>query len=267
MRNFIALFSMALAICSCSGDGKLTVEHIGMDIDSVVVDSIYNLQETDGPKCEVSLQILFFKGGKSQAINDTLLRSGLLTPDYLALSGERIDVRQAVDSFVRRYINDYKTDFGALYREDHEHGASYNCAYSVKTRARSGAENVLVYVASIYTYAGGAHGINQTLVKNFDTRTGKLIRLSDIFVPGYEQSLKEQIVEKLAERFKTNGLEGLNKQDVFTDQHIYIPENFILNNDDITFIYCEDEIAPHAVGEIRVKIDKDDISKLLRKNV
>ena len=235
-----------------------------MDIDSIVVDSTYHLHESNGPKCEVSLHIEYFKGGKGQTINNSLLRSGLLTPDYLSLSGEPIDMQQAIDSFVRRYINDYKTDFGALYREDREHGASYNCAYHVKTQIRNNADDILVYIASIYTYAGGAHGIDQTLVKNFDTRTGKLIRLSDIFVPGYEQSLKDKIVEKLAERFKTDGLEGLNKQNLFTDNHVYIPDNFILDDDDITFIYCEDEIAPHAVGEIRVKIDKDELRRLLK---
>ena len=48
------------------------------------------------------------------------------------------------------------------------------------------------------------------------------------------------------------------------DGEVYLSENFILGKDDITFIYGEDEIAPHAVGEIRVKVDLDDLKKFLK---
>ena len=40
---------------------------------------------------------------------------------------------------------------------------------------------------------------------------------------------------------------------------------FILEKDDIVFIYVEDEIAPHAVGEIRVSLPYSDLDHILKK--
>ena len=46
---------------------------------------------------------------------------------------------------------------------------------------------------------------------------------------------------------------------------VYAPDNFIIGDDDITFIYSPDEIASHAEGEIRVEISNDDLKPLMRK--
>ena len=44
-----------------------------------------------------------------------------------------------------------------------------------------------------------------------------------------------------------------------------MPENFILGNDDVTFIYSPDEIASHAEGEIRVAVKNSELEKLFKK--
>ncbi|MCI6619127.1 MAG: RsiV family protein, partial [Prevotella sp.] len=124
--------------------------------------------------------------------------------------------------------------------------------------------DVLNYIASISTYGGGAYPILQTIAKNFDLKTGRLIHLEDVFVPGYEQPLKDRITEAACKKFKVKDLEELKKAYIFADGNVYVPDNFILTEDDITFIYCEDEVAPHAVGEIRLTFDKDDLSKILK---
>ena len=99
---------------------------------------------------------------------------------------------------------------------------------------------------------------------NIDTDKGTIIRLSNLFQEGTEAQLKEKIVEQMARQRDVEGLEGLQGQGIFADGEVYASENFILTKDAITFIYGEDEIAPHDVGEIRVEIDKDDIQKLMR---
>ena len=185
-------------------------------------------------------------------------------PDYLGLTNQKFSIKQAVDSFVTRMLNDYATDYAALYRQDRQHTSSYNYEYKVKTFTRNGAENIVVYTAKIYTFGGGAHGINQTLVRNIDVTTGKVLQLQDVFVPGYEPTLKELLLKKVGERFNADGLDELNKKDIFADGHVYVPDNFAIDDDGFTFIYCEDEIAPHAVGEISVTLSRSELSRILK---
>lgn len=265
MKKFIFTAIVALAFISCGKNNGKTADSNDMEFDSVVVDSTCTLiNSQNSPKCDISIHFQYVKGRNSQTINNTLLRSGILAPDYFSLSKEKLGIKQAIDSFVSKYMLDYKHDYGELYKQDKEHGASYNCSYFVKTKTQKTDDNVLVYIASISSYAGGAHGIEQTLAKNFNTKTGHIIQLKDIFVPGYEQTLKEIIINKLDEKFKANGLDELKKLYIFADNNVYVPDNFIIGDDKITFIYCEDEIAPHAVGEIRIPIDKSDLDKIMK---
>lgn|SRR5574344_189038 len=265
MKKILLAIVAGVTICSCANNGTKNTMTSGLNMDSIVKDtSVALTEEANSPKCEIKLSLQFVKGKNADVINNALLRSGILMPDYLSLSDEKLDIKQAVDSFTNRYICDYKTDYAPLYKEDKNNSGSYNSIYTVKTSTQSNIENIISYIASIYYYSGGAHGTSQTIVKNFNIKNGKLMELKDFFVPGYEVGLKDLIVEKLAEKFKATDLKGLQKQYIFADGRAYIPENFIPGKDKFTFIYCSDEIAPHAVGEIRVDIDKSDIKDLLK---
>ena len=263
-KSIVLLFVSAI-LSACGGGNGQTAKFSGMEFDSIVVDSTVALSHSKGsPTCHVSLSVQFAKGEKAELINDTLLRSGILTPDYLSLGNEKLTVKQAVDSFMNRFVYDYLHDYGDLYRADTKHASSYNCSYIVKTRTCNGAKNILNYIATIQTYAGGAHEIKQTIARNFDVKIGQMLQLDDLFITGADSQLEDIIVAEMADDFDVNDLEGLQEKGVFVDGQVYVPDNFIYGDDDITFIYCEDEIAPHSIGEIRVKIDIDDLKRLMR---
>ena len=76
--------------------------------------------------------------------------------------------------------------------------------------------------------------------------------------------MKAKIVEKMSSKFKVKDLQALQDKYIFADSHVYVPENFILEDNKIIFIYCEDEIAPHDVGEIRLTFYKGEISTYLK---
>lgn len=52
------------------------------------------------------------------------------------------------------------------------------------------------------------------------------------------------------------------KKDIYLQTGIYVPDNFIIEKDGISFIYCQDEIAPHEEGEIRIKVNDSEIENL-----
>lgn len=255
-------------LLSCDNNGKEARMHAdGIEIDSIVKDTVVSLgNEVGASTCELSLNIKYLKGEKkAQEINDTLIRNGLLTPDYLSLTDEKLSVKQAVDSFINRFLADYINEYGKMYRKDKDHATSYNYKYQVKTSVESNREHIITYIASIYIHGGGTHGINQTIAMNFNTESGKRQKITDIFVPGYDEKLKNAIIEQLCDDRNCNNIDDLRSMSIFSGIDVYVPDNFIIDKNNITFIYCEDEIAYHDMGEIRITIPLSDIKDIIKK--
>lgn len=255
-------------ICSCGGaTGSGNSASDSIKFDSVKMDStVFLTEDTAGPRCHVSLCLTYAKGKNAENINDSVIRSGILCPDYFSITTKKISPSEAVDSFVNRYLSDYKNDYGELYKADKAHTSSYNCEYIVKTYVKQDAENYYTYIANVYSYGGGAHGNSVVITKNIDVKSGKIVALKDIFVPGYEPELNELIVNNLCKMYKVNNIKELNEKTIFMGIDVYPSDNFIIGDKDITFIYAPDEIACHAAGEIRVKIDNSELENLLKRN-
>ncbi len=261
---FSAILIFALTSLFLQGC-KIGSKKEALSFDSIKVDTICYLdQDTASPHCHVSLSITYAKGENSDYINDSIIRSGILVPDYLSLSDEKITIPQAIDSFINTYVKDYKEDYGQIYQID-KTSHSLNNEYTVKTHVQEQGKNYITYIANVYMFGGGAHGNSIVITKNIDAKTGKIITLNDIFLPNYETDLNQAIEKELLKAYKAKDLDELKSQGFFMGTEPYASDNFIVTNKDITFIYSPDEIAPHAVGEIRVSIKKDDIKSLLKK--
>jgi len=253
-----------LTFSSCGSKNKVS-QVGGFAVDSVVLDTIVSLTSAENsPTCELKLHLHFLKDEKGTELNDTLLRAGILTPDYFSLNKEKLSVKALVDSFAKRYLEEYLEEYAPLYRADTEHASAYNVKYFVQTRFEEAEDGILTNIANIYTYGGGAHGIKQTLALNIDTKKSRIIRLADIFKDINDHELKDAIVQQMMKDFDVKSLEELQEKGIFANGNSYLSENFLLSGDEITFIYGEDEIAPHSVGEIRVKMEKSDLGKFMK---
>lgn len=270
MKKFNQVPYMALilgvTLFSCSGNKQPEADE-SLRWDSIVKDTIIHLTtDNQSPTAEIHLNIKYADGKQAKSINDSILRSGILSPDYLSITDKKMSVQEAIDTFTTKYLADYKRDFGAMYSRDKEHGASYNLQYSCNTRTSEEKEGVLNYVAEVFSYSGGAHGMNFTLARNIDKATAKVMKINDFFVPGYEENLKELIVEKLCKQFDVKDLDGLRAKSIFYGIEPYVPGNFIVRKDSFVFIFCDTEIAPHAIGEIRLSIDNSELKQILKKD-
>lgn len=261
------VFSVLSIICSCGGTSSSNKS--GTDsimFDSIKMDStVFLTEDTAGPRCHISLCLTYAKGKNAEYINDSIIRSGVLCPDYFSITPQKISVPEAADSFMTRYLNDYKVDYGSLYKADKTHGSSYNCEYIVKTYVSQEAEDYYTYIANIYSYGGGAHGSSVIITKNIDKKSGKIVSLKDLFVPGYEIELNDLIVKNLCKTYNVKNLNELNEKSIFMGIDVYPSDNFIINDDGITFIYSPDEIAYHAAGEIRVDISNSELENIFKK--
>lgn len=268
-RNIPILFVAILAITACSNNGKADATRSGKyTTDSIVRDTTISLTSQKGsPTLQLSLHIQYLtKGNKCQSINDTLLRNGVLRPDYLSLTSQKMTVTQAIDSFIRHYAHDYITDYGDMYRRDTSHPSTYSVKYTVGTTIQFNKDNTITYIARSFYYGGGEYGVNQTLALNFSTATGSRLILGNIFVPGFKKRLTDKIVKEMCHRYDKEDITQLNDMSVFNNIDPYPSENFILNEGEISFIYNESEIANRDMGEIVISLPYSEIEDILRKD-
>lgn len=264
--TYLAVTATIMCLCCCSGKNTPT-NNEDLTWDSIICDTTAKLtDDIHSPMAEIHLNIKYADGKKASVINDSIITAGILTPNYWEIysKDKKMDISQAASLFVNMYLKDYVNSYRPLYEKDKEHTASYNLQYSCNTHVEQQSSGTVCYIAEVYNYAGGAHGMNITIAKNFDTKTGKVLRLADVFVPGYEEPLKELITHAICERFDVKDLQALQQKSIFLGIEPYVPENFINRDEEVVFIYCDTEIAPHSIGEIRIPLNKKKLKDILK---
>ena len=246
MRNILFIVLAALIAASCGNKEEKTVTKAeGLDFDSITVDTIAALiQEEGSPSANIHVTMMYAQGDKGTAFNQTIRKGGFLTPDYMGMLSDRLTMKQAVDSFVISYVNDYKRDYAPLFR-GHRGG-------------------IVCYIARSTMYGGGEHSVTSTIAKNIEVKTGKVITAADVFAEGFEQPLADLIVKKLCKMQDVKTLKELQEKGFFVDIEPYASDNFILGDGEITFIYVDSEIAPHEAGEIRVTLNDDELESVVK---
>lgn len=282
-KVFTALLLMLAVMASCKHQATPSQDEAGGVFDSAVVDTLVRLcPNAEIPRGELSLHIAYAKPhGNDTAsvvaawrINRTLLSSDLLMSDFTTglrpglTKGHtpKTYMEKALGLMTSNYRRMYLADYAELFKEDPSDAPAYNRAYTVSTHVMRGTDSIVNYVADTYYYDGGAHGQVATWARNFNVHTGATVTLADILRPGYEAPLTRMIVTALARQFNAHTLQQLQDDfTVFMGMKPYIPDNYIIDSKGITFIYCQDEAAAHAVGELRVTLGYKQIATLLRK--
>ena len=247
-KEIMAAIAAATIWTACGGDSTGG----GLDFETVKVEKTVGItSEAGAPQCSVNLQLAAAKGEpaeRTKTINETVAQQ--------LLNIEGVGLKQAADSFANQYTSDYRQNFAPLYHEDRGDAtkrAWYEYHYNIKRT---------VYTADVDYYEGGAHGMNQRIVMNFDNATGRLLTLDDVFVPGYQQQLSERLLQALMEKAEAKDVADLKDMGYLYATDMFASENFALGDDAITFVYNPYEIAPYAAGLIELEIDNDDLKEL-----
>ena len=249
---------MLLGVVACGSESNEAMDFAMLQVERVV--SITN--EENAPQCSVSLKMdtaTWQQGGQARAVNAAIARELLFIDDSTSM-------KLAADSFASHYTASYRHDMAPFYREDRgdaEKRPWYEYHYDIEAHAKAGRNGTTVYEASIDYYEGGAHGISQLIVLNFDNLTGRQLTLADVLVPGYQQPLNELLLQKLMQLKGTDTIDQLREQGFLYSMDMFAPENFVLRHDGgITFVYNPYEIAPYSEGLIKLELDSDELQKL-----
>ena len=277
------LLLMLLVMASCQHQSASGSKKEGVVFDSVVVDSTTRLNaDTETPNGELSIRMVYAKplGDDPQSveaawkIDNALLSSDLLMSDYMIYVRPSVTKGLTPKGYMEKALGQVSANFGKRYLADNmelfkemaDFSPTYNRSYTVHTKVHQVSDSIVNYVADTYYYDGGAHGQSVTWARNFNPHTGAAVTLADILRPGYEAPLTMKIMTELIWQFKVKNLQELQDSAcVFMDMAVYIPKNYIIGSKGITFIYCQDEVAPHAAGEIRVTLTNKQLAELKRK--
>ena len=260
----LAIACFAMTACGNGGNGGSgSKEGAAIEFQPVKCEKSAKIIDADNaPACSVHIELQEAKGSQeavAKAINETVIEE--------LLEMNQLTMQQAVDSFANKYASTYRHDFAQLYKEDAsspDSRAWYEYYYNIISEVRKGRNGTIVYIANTDYYEGGAHGLNFQTVLNFEPSTGKLLKLDDIFVPGYEKTLTDLLLQALYEETETENLDELHDKGFLYDMEMYPAYNFILGSGGVTFVYAPYEIAPYSEGIIELTIDYGQLEKLLK---
>ena len=251
LLTLVSLLSLLL-IMSCEGKTKTPkVLHIPTAI--VTVDTLAHL--SDDMQCHVHVDFTYLKGKKYEVINDSLLRMGLLQPDYFSISHNRLKPQIAISSFVRQYVKEYM-EIARLIRQKEKKRSQLIGELTIKTELKAAADDYITAISHIAINNGNGRLTQYTIIRNFNPKNGHLVNLGEVCGKEYKEELTKKIIGQLAEQ---EGLDdddfiGLQRKGYFIGIDPYPTENFILTDDSLVFIYTPGEINQH---EVRVAIEKN----------
>lgn len=270
--------AMALAIIvlsgitiSCKREAKhapaVTLQKLAYDSIAVNED-IALVGDTSGPTNKLSIHFTF----PSSIHGDSLALKSIQQEFVKALFGQEyatLSPQQAVDSYCRKYKADYlatAADYNKAKKAGLEMQSWGNNYQMMRTDTIPSAKpDTLSFITYIENYNGGAHGSHHTGYYNIDLKTGKPIKESDIFKPGYEAELRKAIIQQLLADNKLDKPEGLIEKGFFDLNDLKPNNNFIITKDGILYGFNEYEIAPYYMGLIRVSLPNSTISNILKK--
>lgn len=214
------------------------------------------------PFCDIDINMVypsgFYDKGKLKKIQDIFL-ANTLGESYAGLPPT-----QAGQLYVQKYIEDYQEEMQGYIDElkkkgepfDPENEEWMNYTLSLSTNTLFDSHSIWSYGCQTYTYTGGAHGMSGTVYQSIDTETVHAILLSDIFAEKETALLTALLKRELMKKEGVGTEEGLTEKG-FWPENLSPTENFYVDQKGITWLYNPYEIAPYALGTIRITLSYD----------
>lgn len=114
-----------------------------------------------------------------------------------------------------------------------------------------------------YGYSGGAHGMYNTSYVLFDLTTQQQLRLTDLLQDGAQAKLLDALRQSYIENYPEY-VENWLSNDPTEQAASLLTDNFIFNEQGLTFSYAPYALAPYSEGEVRLTLDYSALSELLK---
>ena len=218
---------------------------------------VLNPQTTDSPLASYGLSVLWPKDAKETATTNFIKREimNMIVTDTAALNA-----RTPADYFEMskaNYFKNYQKDMAEMGDNPLNYGRDMDISVIWN------AEDYLSLGAMYYEYAGGAHGNYGTIYKVLDLKNLKVLTEKDIFKPGFETAIAKSLL-KSAQRTFDSDMNDYTPIDAISKEDLKPNGNFFLTGGGIGYNFVPYEIAPYALGEIKLFLPKNEIKKYLQ---
>lgn len=257
--------SLGLASCSsCSSSQSAeatdsTLQMAPIALDSIIVNDTLYAKELSRSGAEVAVW-LAFRFPKEDSTLQRLFVRGFFGDEFQY---------DAPKEAMRRYLEAVRSEY-LLPDEERE-----MIPYDETEREHSDVQmtNNVIYADSLiiavskelYTYsAGAAHGLEGVSYMNIDRRNKQLISEGDLFVEGYAPMLSKILQRCLLRDYNSKSAEDLLNQTGIDASEMSPNDNFTLERDGLVYAFNPYEIAPYAVGIVKVHVPYEELQGLLR---
>ncbi len=193
---------------------------------------------------------------------DSLVDSNLCS---LCFVYDSLSVEEGLDVFVDSIKVAFSKEMSQFYEKDDEFSFRYKHCFTMKGERMPASRNgVVAYRFTSYAYEGGAHGMTLTYGLNMDSKSGKVLQVSDVFAD--EASVLRLMQGQL---LVDNGCETVEqlreKTGILMLGDLYVSDNnFLLLDDGVLFTFNQYDIAPYSSGVISVKLSYQQLKGCLK---
>ena len=266
------LAAMALQACSSSPD--LPDREVNTFVGEIETPLVEEME--DSPTCHYKASFISLKPASAQdtvahAINAVLQGLVYGVQNVSALPGEAYG--KASEAYVADYRENLLPAYEMALKEEDDMTRTaylYNYEYEVNTVLTLSCDSIYNYEINSYVYTGGAHPNTYVNWANISARTGHLLELEEVFKQDAEEQLRavlaEHLVPEIAGRLEMENLktfDDLVASGVLFEPVLPLPQNFLITDEGIRFVYNRYEIAPYALGEIELMVPYEELEDLL----
>lgn len=247
---------------SSTGEGSAaTDESIVFSVCDTTIKFIMDTFDSNSPCLDIEISLPFTQGESSLSGN---INSGII---YAAFGLDSMSPQAAISTLINNAGREYLANRPDYINEKSADNspAWFNHRLMIKGSNKIGYKECINYTIDNYYYEGGAHGMENLILLNFDPKSGKEIKLQDFFVENFEEPLTSLLLESLSRQIGATSIAEINDKGYFNIEELYPTENFRLAPDSIIFVYNSYEIAPYSMGRTRIALGYNQIENLIKK--
>ena len=249
-------------------------------VSSIQADTLVALKagEEASPKCKVSIDYMYLEAGDEKDSISAIINSKIQSIAFGDTYG-KMDPKEAIPAVVGKYTKDYRDKLTKFYEADIHNGvkpedipAWYNYQYEITSELSLNNDSIWNFSVSTFMDTGGAHPNTTIKWANLLAKSGKVLTKDVVFRKDKEKEIinliLKHLIDEVNQRLETDtitSIEGLKQNGALLDVDLYIPDNFLLLEDRVSFLYNRYDIAPYSMGEFIIDVPYAEIETMLNR--
>ena len=268
--------AVCFSLQSCNNTATLKPAKIS----SIQADTLVSLKAGDeaSPKCKVSIDYMYLEPGDENDSISAIINSRLQSIAF-GDAYSKMSPKEAIPDLVGKYVGNYRKELTKFYEADLHNGvkpedipAWYNYEYEITSELNLNNDSIWNFSVNTFRDTGGAHPNSTIKWANLLAESGKVLTKDLVFRKDKEKEIinliLKHLIDEVNQRLETDtitSLEGLKQNGALLDVDLYIPENFLLLEDRVSFLYNRYDIAPYAMGEFIIDVPYAEIETMLNR--